>query len=89
MNEENTFTIINDEGKEIKCEVLFTYEDDSTGMNFIAYTDNSLDTEGNTNVFASIFDPKEDDPELIPITEERDWKLIESLLQYLTSDEEG
>ncbi len=30
MNEEfNTFTIINDEGKEVECEVLFTFENEA------------------------------------------------------------
>ena len=48
ITQDNTFTIVNDEGKEIKCEVLFTYEDEKTKKNYIAYTDNTLDEEGNT-----------------------------------------
>ena len=45
ITQDNTFTIVNDEGKEIKCEVLFTYEDEKTKKNYIAYTDNTLDEE--------------------------------------------
>ena len=28
MEKKNTFTVINDEGREITCEVLFTFESD-------------------------------------------------------------
>ena len=50
--QENVFTVVNDEGKEVKCEILFTYEDEKTKKNYIAYTDNTLDEEGNTKVYA-------------------------------------
>ena len=40
MEEKMTFKVINDEGKEIECEVLFTFESDETGKNYIVYTDN-------------------------------------------------
>ena len=52
MQEKNTkgiFTIVNDEGKEIECEVLFTFESDETKKNYMVYTDNTLDEEGNTD----------------------------------------
>ena len=35
MNKENTFTVIDDEGKEVVCEVLFTFESDETKKNYI------------------------------------------------------
>ena len=40
-NEEMTFKVLNDEGKEMECEVLFTFESDETGRNYIVYTDKS------------------------------------------------
>lgn len=87
--QDNTFTVINDTGEEIKCEILFTYENEKTGVNYIAYTDNSTDEDGNTKVYASIFDPEQEDPELLPIETEEEWQLINSILESLTdSDEE-
>ena len=35
VKQDNTFTIVNDDGQEIKCEVLFTYEDEKTKKNYI------------------------------------------------------
>ena len=36
MNKENTFTVLDNEGKEITCEVLFTFESDETKKNYHA-----------------------------------------------------
>ena len=41
--QDNVFTIVNDNGEEVKCEVLFTYEDEKTKKNYMAYTDNTVD----------------------------------------------
>ena len=91
MNEEKkeaTFTIVNDEGKEVECEVLFTYEDEKTKKNYIAYTDNTLDDDGNTKVYASIFNPEEENPVLLPIESDSEWKMIEGILNSLSTGEE-
>ena len=33
--QDSTFTIVNDNGEEIKCEILFTYEDEKTNKNYM------------------------------------------------------
>ena len=86
-NKETTFTIIGDNGEEIKCEILFTYEDEKTKKNYIAYTDNTEDEEGNTKVYASIYNPEEENPVLLPIESEEEWKIIEGILTSLSSEE--
>ena len=89
VKQDNTFTIVNDDGQEIKCEVLFTYEDEKTKKNYIAYTDNTLDDEGNTKVYASIFNPEEENPVLLPIETDEERKLIEGILSSLSNPEEA
>lgn len=77
------FTIVNDEGKEIECEVLFTFDSEETKNSYIVYTDNTLDEVGNTKVYASIFDPTGKDMSLKPIESEKEWMLIENILSKL------
>ena len=93
MNEDVVkFKILNDEGKEVECEVLFTFESDETKKNYIVYTDNSVDAEGNTRVYASIYNPDEDKTKLLPIEDEKEWKIIETVLDELQNEatnEEG
>ena len=48
----NSFTMLDENGKEVVYEVLFTFESDETGKNYIAYTDNARDESGNIQVYA-------------------------------------
>lgn len=86
MEEKMTFKVLNDEGKEVECEALFTFESDETKKNYIVYTDNSLDDEGNTKVYASIYNPDEDETKLLPIETEKEWKIIETILEELQNE---
>ncbi len=87
MKEETmTFKVINDEGKEVECEVLFTFESDETKKNYIVYTDNTIDEEGNTKVYASIYNPDEDETKLLPIETDKEWKIIETILEELQNE---
>ena len=78
-----TFTVIADNGKEMECEVLFTFESDETKKNYIVYTDNTIDEQGNTRVYASIYEPDQEDLKLKDITDEKEWKVIETILGEL------
>ncbi len=80
MNKENTFKILDKDGKEIEFEILFTFESDETSKNYMVYTDNTLDNDGNTKVYASVFNPSSDPLELLPVKTEREWKVIETIL---------
>lgn len=87
MKEETmTFKVVNDEGKEVECEVLFTFESDETGKNYIVYTDNTVDEEGNTKVYASIYNPDQDETKLLPIETDKEWKIIETILEELQNE---
>lgn len=52
----------------------------------IVYTDNTEDEEGNTKVFASIYNPDEDETKLLPIETEKEWRIIETLLEELQNE---
>lgn len=88
MEEKNTFTVINDEGKEIVCDVLFTFDSDETKKSYVVYTDNTKDENGNIRVYASIFNPNDngDGTELLPIQTEKEWKVIEKILESLQEE---
>ena len=81
-----TFKVISDEGKEVECEVLFTFESEETKKNYIVYTDNTIDEEGNTKVYASIYNPDEAETKLLPIESEKEWKIIETILEEIQSE---
>ncbi len=86
MKEKTTFTVLDDNGKEIVCEVLFTFNSEETKKDYIVYTDNTTDDAGNVKVYASIYDPKDEKTELIPIETDREWKIIETILDTIQEE---
>lgn len=88
-NEEMTFKVLNDEGMEMECEVLFTFESDEAVRNYIVYTDNSVDQDGSTRVFASIYNPNADETKLLSIETEKEWRIIETILEKLQNEADG
>lgn len=86
MNEENTFKIVDNDGNERTCEVLFTFESDETKKNYIVYTDNTKDLEGNIRVYASIYKVNKDKTELEAIETEREWKIVETILNSIQEE---
>ena len=77
------FKVFDDNGKEVECEVLFTFDSEETNKSYMVYTDNSVDEEGNTRVYASIYNPEEDEIKLEPIQTDKEWKIIETILQEI------
>ena len=81
---DNTFTVIKNNKEKVQCEILFTYHDERTDKDYIVYTDKTIDNKGNTKVYASIFNPQEENPTLFPIETDEEWELIETILDSLT-----
>lgn len=86
MNKENTFKVIDKDGKAIEFEILFTFESDETNKNYMVYTDNTKDENGNTKVYASVFKPDAEPLELLPVETEREWKIIETIITSITEE---
>ena len=86
MEEKTKFTVLDENGNEVECEVLFTFDSEETNKSYIVYTDNTTDEEGNTKVYASIFNPKDEKTELIPIETDREWKIIETILETIQEE---
>ena len=86
MDDKNTFKVINENGEEVMCDILFTFDSEETKKSYIVYTDNSKDQAGNVQVFASIYDPEKEDQKLEPITTDAEWKVIETILNTLQEE---
>jgi len=80
------FTILNDEGREINCEILFTFDSEETGKSYVVFTDNSVDDEGPIKAYANIYDSTGSDNSLLPIETDKEWSMIEKLLVSLQEE---
>lgn len=84
--ENNKFVMIDENGQEKEYDVLFTFESEETNKNYIAYTDNTIDETGNVEVYASIYNPEDPQTKLEPIESEKEWKVIETILETLQEE---
>ncbi len=82
----NTFTMLDENGTEVEYDVLFTFESDETKKNYIVYTDNTKDELGNIEVYASIYHPEDNNGRLEAIETEKEWKVIETILETLQEE---
>ena len=89
--EQICFTAIDATGRFLHCDVLFMMEQGDE--HYIVYTDGSVTNDGETHVYASVYDPAGlvtfGDGEhcalsLEPITDGRAWELIEHALDLLS-----
>ena len=62
--------------------LLKTYNFDK----YVVYKDNSLDKDGNVRVFASIYKITDKGKELLPIKSEKEWKVIETILEPIQEE---
>lgn len=76
---EGVFTIVNEKGEELECEILFTFDSEETKKSYIVYTDNTTDEAGSTKVYASVYDPTGTDKALKPIETDAEWQVIENV----------
>lgn len=86
--EEKTFKVVNDEGQEVECEALFTFESEATGKMYVVYTDGELE-DGAEKVYANVVEiiNDEGDARLLPIETDEEYDLISSMLEKLQTEE--
>ena len=86
MNEKNTITVKDEKGNEVVCDILFTFDNEETKKSYIVYTDNTKDKEGKVQVYASIYDPTNQNSKLEEIKTEKEWKYIDTILKTLQEE---
>jgi uncharacterized protein YrzB (UPF0473 family) len=91
-HDEKHITVVDEDGNEQLCEVLFTFDSDDFGKSYVLYypVGAEEDDEENIEIHASAFIPKEDgeDGELLPIETDEEWDMIEEVLNTFLEDEE-
>ena len=86
MKDKNTIKLTNENGEEVVCDILFTFDNEETHKSYIAYTDNTKDESGKVRVYASIYDPNVPNSKLEDIKTDKEWKVIDTILQTLQEE---
>ena len=75
--------VINKNGQDIECDVLFTFDSEDTGKAYIGYTDNSIAANGRKNIYVSAFDPILGTGSLEDITDEKELAMVREVLEEI------
>lgn len=85
-NDLNYFTVTDKNGNETEYEILFTFESEDTNKKYIVYTDNELDKDEMIKTYASIYEENGKELKLTPITDDKEWNLVEKLINQATEE---
>ncbi len=90
---EKQITVVDENGNEQLCEVLFTFASDEFKKSYVLYypVSASEDDEEEIEIHASAFNegPEGEEGELQPIESEEEWDLIEEMLGAFLDEEEN
>lgn len=88
---ENNITVVDDEGNEQLCEILFTFDSEEFGKSYVLYYPvGEGEEDEEIEIHASAFIPSEDneDGELMPIETDAEWDLVEEMLNTFLEEED-
>lgn len=81
MKEKLTFSIIDEDDKEIEYEIIVAFYWSKTKKNYLVYTDSTY-TNDSLNIYASIYYPN-DETRLDDIETEEEWIEIDNRLKQI------
>lgn len=82
--QDNTLTIMTDNGEEILCEILFTTHSDEFKKDYVVFVE-----KGTSTASAAIYIPSEDGKgQLEQIKSEEEWAMLEEMLDKYAQEHE-
>jgi len=93
IQEMNRLTITNEEGQEIECEILFTFNSEEYEKNYVVFSpmgEEYIDEDGYPELHAASYIPNEDgEGVLTSIEDDAEWDMIEEVIaSFLEGEEE-
>ena len=77
------------DGELIKCEVITFFKNEDTGIDYVIYTDNSLDDEDKKILYGARYKRIDtDNIELLDIENDEEWDIIDEVIGGIDSYEE-
>ena len=83
-----TMSIIGEDGSIDEVEVVIAFEFKDTKNEYVVYTKNEKDENGNVTVYVSRVDRSGETPRLYGIEEEEEWNRVKDVLRRLSKKEQ-
>lgn len=86
--ENRIITIISEEGKEEQVEVIVAFKFKDTNQEYIVYTQNEKDDNGNVTIYVSKIMEEDGESRLFGIEDDAEWDRIKEVLRELSKEEQ-
>ena len=86
LENEEKIVILKD-GKEVECDVLFTFDSEDTGKTYFGYTDHSIDKNGRKRIYVWGYNLISGNGKLEDITDPKELDMVQEVLAQI--DEES
>ena len=88
MDDKKIMSIINEDGQTEDVEVILAFEFKDNKKEYVVYTKNEKDENGNVTVYVSNVDRSDGEPKLLGVDSESEWERIKDVLRELSKPEE-
>lgn len=85
--EKKIMSIINEDGQSEEVEVILAFEFKDNKKEYVVYTKNEKDENGNVTVYVSNVDRTNGEPKLLGVDSESEWNRIKDVLRELSRPE--
>ena len=85
--EKKMMSIISEDGTTEEVEVILAFEFKDNKKEYVIYTRNEKDENGNVTVYVSNIDRSSGEPKLVGIDDEEEWSRIKDVLRELSKSE--
>ena len=83
-----TMSIIGEDGSIDEVEVVIAFEFKDTKKEYVVYTKNEKDENGNVTVYVSRVDRSGETPRLYGVDDEEEWNRVKDVLRRLSKKEQ-
>lgn len=85
--EKKVLSIVKEDGTTETVELLICFEFNDTKKEYVVYTRNEKDENGNTTVYVSSIDRSNDVPKMGAIESDEEWSRIKDVLRELSKND--
>ncbi len=86
---ENDKITIEKDGKEVNCDILFTFDCDDTEKSYVGYSDNTIGDDGRKTIYVSSYNPLNEEIVLEDIDDSKELSMIQDVLAKIDSEATG
>lgn len=86
---ENDKITIEKDGKEVECDILFTFDCEDTKKSYVGYSDNTTGEDGRKTIYVSSYYAGDEEIKLEDIDDPKELNMIQDVLTKIDSEATG